>query len=76
MNKYVFAECPIDYWPRIRTIMANSYNNAVEKLIKLYGEEFDDDTIISDIEEFKYLREYLNDKYNLALSDIEVYEEL
>lgn len=76
MNKYIYAECPLDYWPFIKTIMANSYGDAVEKLIKKYGEEFDDEFIITDVDDFKHLREYLNDKYYVALSDLEIYEEL
>lgn len=75
MNKYIYASCPIDTWPTIEVVMATSYNNAVEKLINKYSEYFDDDNICK-IEEFKFLREYLNDKYSLALSDLEIYEEL
>lgn len=76
MNKYLWAECPQDYWPTIKTTMAKSYNDAVEKLIIQYGEQFDDDTILNTIDDWEQLREYLNDKYSLALSDLEIYEEL
>lgn len=76
MNKYLWAECPTDYWPSIKTIMAKSYNDAVEKLIMQYGNELDDDSIIDSIEDWKQLREYLNDEYSIALSDLEIYEEL
>lgn len=75
MNKYVYAECTIDCWPEIRTIMAKSYNDAVEKLINNYLIEFDDDSI-ANIDNFKELREHLNDVHNVALSDLEIYEEL
>jgi hypothetical protein len=76
MNKYLWADCPIDVWPSIRTISAKSYNDAVEKLIMQYGNELDDDKILDTIEDWKQLREYLNDNYSIALSDLEIYEEL
>jgi len=76
MNKYLWADCPIDIWPRIRTINAKSYNDAVEKLIIKYGDELDDDNIISNIDNWEDLRDYLNDKYSIALSDLEIYEEI
>ena len=41
-----------------------------------YGEQFDDETILNTIDDWEQLREYLNDKYGLALSDLEIYEEL
>ena len=47
MNKYLWAECPTDYWPIIKTIMAKSYNDAVEKIINEYATEFDDDDILN-----------------------------
>ena len=75
MNKYVYAECTTDCWPEIKTIMAKSYNDAVERLINNYLIEFDDD-IIANIDNFKELREYLNDVHNVALSDLEIYEEI
>ena len=76
MNKYLWAECPQDYWPSIKTIMAKSYNDAVELLITKYGEELDDDSILETIEDWDQLREYLNDNYTIALSDLEIYEEI
>lgn len=76
MNKYLWAECPQEFWPVIKTLMAKSYNDAVEKLIIQYGEQFDDETILNTIDDWEQLREYLNDKYGLALSDLEIYEEL
>jgi hypothetical protein len=76
MNKYLWAECSQEFWPIIKTIMAKSYNDAVEKLIIQYGEQFDDDTILNTIDDWEQLRGYLNDKYSLALSDLEIYEEL
>lgn len=76
MNKYLWAECLTDVWPFIRTISAKSYNDCVEKLIMLYGNELDDDKILDTIEDWEQLREYLNDKYTIALSDLEDYEEL
>jgi len=76
MNKYLWAECPIDIWPEIKSIMAKSYNDAVEKLAQKYSIEFDDDKILDFNDDFLKLREYLNDNYDLALSDLEIYEEL
>ena len=76
MNKYVYAEATQDYWPQIKTVSAKSYNDAVEKLIIQYGNELDDDKILDTIEDWEQLREYLNDNYNIALSDLEDYEEL
>lgn len=76
MNKYLWAECPSDLWPTIKTIMAKSYNDSVEKLIVKYGNELDDDDILNTIENWEQLREYLNENYSIALSDLEIYEEL
>ena len=76
LNKYIYAEATQDYWPQIKTIMAKSYNDAVELLITKYGEELDDDSILDSIEDWDQLREYLNDNYSIALSDLEIYEEL
>ena len=52
MNKYVWAEATQDYWPEIKTIMATSYNDAVEKLIIKYGTELDDDKILNSIDDW------------------------
>lgn len=76
MNKYLWAECTQDYWPKIKTIVASSYNDAVEKLIIKYGTELDDDKILDSMEDWNQLRDYLNDNYTIALSDLEDYEEL
>ena len=76
MNKYLYAECTQEYWPTIKTIMAKSYNDAVERLIIKYGEELDDDTILNTIDDWEQLREHLNSNYSIALSDLEIYEEL
>ena len=75
MNKYIYCECPVDYWPTIETVMAKSYDNAVEKIITKYSKKFDDDNIL-EFDDYQLFREYLNDKYSMALSDIEIYEEL
>ena len=75
MNKYLYSECPVDYWPEIITFTAKSYNDAVDKLINKYSDKFEDDKI-SEFDNFKQLRDYLNDTYSLALSDIEDIEEL
>lgn len=75
MNKYVYAECPTDYWPEIHSISAHSIADAVERLIEQYTNEFEDDNIAK-LNDFDSLRDYLNETYNLALSDLEDYEEL
>lgn len=75
MDKYVYAECTQDYWPEIKTVMAKSYNDAVEKLINKYGTEFNDDNILN-LDDFLAFRDYLNEQYSIALSDLEIYEEL
>ena len=76
MNKYVWAEATQDYWPEIKTIMATSYNDAVEKLIIKYGTELDDDKILNSIDDWEQLSEYLNDNYAIALSNLEDYDEI
>jgi hypothetical protein len=76
MNKYLWAECPVEYWPSIKTLVARSYNDAVEKLIIKYGEQFDDDVILNTVETWDQLREHLNNSYNIALSDLEEIDEL
>lgn len=75
MNKYIYCECTTECWPEIKTIMAKSYNDAVEKLINNYLVQFDDDHI-AEISDFLELRDYLNEQYNVALSDLEIYEEI
>ena len=75
MNKYLYAECETDYWPTIKTIMATSYNNAIEKLIDKYATGLDDEEILK-FDDYDKFREYLNENYSLALSDLEIYEEL
>ena len=76
MNKYIWAEATQDYWPEIKTIMAPSYKDAVEKLIIKYGTELDDDKILDSIDDWQQLSEYLNDKYTIALSNLEDYDEI
>ena len=75
MNKYIYCETPVDYWPSIKTLMANSYNDAVERLIQKYSEEFEDDEICK-IDNLKQLQEYLNETYNLAIGGLEDIEEI
>ena len=76
MNKYIWAEATQDYWPEIKTIMAQSYNDAVEKLIIKYGTELDDDIILNSIDDWQQLSEHLNDNYTIALSNLEDYDEI
>ena len=75
MNKYLWAECTTDYWPTIRTIMAKSYNDAVEKIINKYATELDNDDILK-YDDWEDFREFLNEEKNIALSDLEIYEEI
>ena len=75
MNKYLWAECPTDYWPIIKTIMAKSYNDAVEKIINKYATELDDDSILN-FDDWDEFREYLNEEKSIALSDLEIHEEI
>jgi hypothetical protein len=76
MNKYLWAECTVDNWPEIKSLLAKSYNDAVEKLANKYSVEFDDDKVLDLNDDFLALREYLNEKYDIALSDLEIDEEL
>lgn len=75
INTYIWAECTSDLWPTIEKITATSYNDAVEKLINKYSIQLDDDDILK-FDEWKQFREYLNDEYCIALSDIEILEEI
>lgn len=75
MNKYVYAEATEDYWPRIKTIEACSYNDAVERIINKYATELDDDEILT-YDNWDSFREFLNEFKVIALSDLEIYEEL
>lgn len=71
MNKYLWAECPVDEWPVIKTTVARSYNDAVEKLIIKYGTDLNDDNILNTIDNWEQLRDILNDKFTIALSDLQ-----
>ena len=75
MNKYLWAECTTDYWPSIKTIMAKSYNDAVEKVINKYATELDDDSILN-LDDWDEFREYLNEEKSIVLSDLEIHEEI
>ena len=75
MNKYVYAEATEDYWPQIKTIEACSYNDAVERIINKYATELDDDFFLQ-FDKWDIFREELNFKNAIALSDLEIYEEL
>lgn len=75
MTKYIYAECSSDYWPIIKTIVASSYNNAVDKLIQKYGNELDDDDILN-FDSYEDMQDHLNENYSIALSNLEDIEEL
>ena len=76
MNKYVYAEATQDYWPQIKTVVAQSYNEAVDKVIEKYSDKFSDDDDFSVIEDWDDLRDELNSKFGFDLSDLEDVEEL
>lgn len=75
MNKYIYAEATEDYWPQIKSIEARSYNDAVEKIINKYAAELDDDEILT-YDNWESFRDFLNEFKAIALSDLEIYEEL
>ena len=75
MNKYLWCEATEDYWPSIKTIMAKSYNDAVEKIINKYATELDDDELLT-YDNWESFRDFLNEFKAIALSDLEIYEEL
>ena len=74
MNKYLWCEATEDYWPSIKTIMAKSYNDAVEKIINKYATELDDDELLT-YDNWDSFRDFLNEFKAIALSDLEIYEE-
>jgi len=75
MNKYVYAEATQDFWPQLRTIMAPSYREAVDKVIENYSDQFPDEDF-SNIENWENLQEFLNTSVDIDLSDLEDVEEL
>ncbi len=75
MNKYVYAEATQDFWPQLRTIMAPSYREAVDKVIENYSDQFPDEDF-SNIENWEDLQEFLNVSVDIDLSDLEDVEEL
>ena len=75
MSKYIYAEATTDYYPSIRTVVANSYGDAVEKVIEQYKEQFYEDDF-NNIDDWESLQDYLNKNYYIALSDLEDIEEL
>ena len=75
MNKYIYTECYQDYWPNFKSIVAKSYDDAIEKLVENYTNALEDDEIAK-ISEFEDLQEYLNREYNIVISDLIDYDEL
>jgi len=75
LNKYIYAEATQDYWPQIRTVSAKSYNDAIEKVINEYSNNLDDDDLL-ECDDWEEFREKLNDSHTIALSDLEIYEEI
>ena len=75
MNKYLWCEATEDYWPSIKTIMAKSYNDAVEKIVNKYATELDDDELLT-YDDWDSFRDFLNEFKAIALSDLEIYEEI
>lgn len=76
MNKYVYAEATQDFWPQLKTVVAPSYREAVDKVIENYSDQFPDDDDFSVIEDWYDLRNELNSKFGFDLSDLEDVEEL
>lgn len=76
MNKYVYAEATEDYWPQIKTIEARSYNDAVNKIVDKYATELDDDELLTYEDDWESFRDFLNEFKVIALSDLEIYEEI
>ena len=66
MNKYVYSECSADYWPEICTVMGKSLEDAEERVMAKYSQEYD----LPDYPTFKTFREALNDEKEIALSDL------
>lgn len=75
MNKYVYAEATQDFWPQLKTVMAQSYREAVDKVIENYSDQFPDEDF-SDIENWEDLQDFLNVNFSFDLSDLEDVEEL
>ena len=75
MNKYIYAEATEDYWPQLKSIEACSYNDAVEKIINKYATELDDDELLT-YDNWESFRDFLNEFKAIALSDLEIYEEI
>ena len=75
MNIYLYAEATQDFWPEIKKISANSYNDAVEKLIEKYSDQLDDSDILC-LNNIEKLQGYLNDEYTIAISDLQDYESI
>lgn len=75
MDKYVWAECPDECWPTLKSIQARSYQDALERVINHYTEYFDDDKI-GNCENISQLQGYLWDYHEVAISDIEIIDEL
>lgn len=70
MNNYVYSICDPDDFPYLDTVVANSYNDAVDKLVRKMSDEFEDDNEITEIETLEDLQVYLNDKYTVVISDL------
>lgn len=76
MNKYIFSETIEDSVPEIRTIIGNSYHDAIERLINEYIEFYDDDEKLSTIDNLPDLQSYLYEAYDVNISDLVDIEEL
>lgn len=72
MNKYIYSFCTQEQWPEIRTVSANSINDAEDKIINKYCEKYEIDNNNVDYLEFQ---EKLND-LGIVISDLYDIEEL
>jgi hypothetical protein len=74
MNKYVYSEM-YDF-PEIKTIMGKSYQDAVERLINKYVEQYENDEELPKIDNLEDLQLYMSDTYEVELSDLVDIDEL
>ena len=76
MINFVYSICQDDEFPYLETLTAQSYQAGVDKLIQKFIDKYDDDDKITDIDDFYDLQVYLNDKYNVVISDLYDIEDL
>lgn len=71
MNTYIYAEAPADDWPVVDSIVANSYEDGIEKLIERYADLYEDDDILArGFDNFLDFQEHMNNVHELAIGDL------